>query len=195
MSQTPVSIVVIIASTRPGRLGSAIAAWVVEQARRRDDLEVEVIDLASPPFPPVLSTVHPGNTRPAAVDRASLALGAADGFVVVTPEHNHSYPAALKNAIDWFTNEWHAKPVGFVSYGGISGGLRAVEHLRNVFSEVQATTIRHTVSFANVWDQFSPEGPTAVTSGALQAVDRMLEQLVWWARVLRSGRHQQRYPA
>ncbi len=70
-------------------------------------------------------------------------------FVVVTPEYNHSFPGPLKAAIDRHVTPWQAKPVGFVSYGGISGGLRAVEHLRQVFAELHAVTVRETVSF--IW--------------------------------------------
>ena len=86
-------------------------------------------------------------------------LAAADAFVVVTPEYNHSYPAPVKTLIDWHFTEWQAKPVGFVSYGGMSGGLRAVEHLRGVFAELHAVTVRDTVSFHGAWDRFGPDAP------------------------------------
>ncbi|GAB3832488.1 hypothetical protein GCM10027610_024720 [Dactylosporangium cerinum] len=73
-------------------------------------------------------------------------LTAADAFVVVTPEYNRSFPAPLKTAIDWFYEEWHAKPVTFVSYGRESGGLHATAQLRQVFNELQTVTMRNTVS-------------------------------------------------
>ena len=78
-------------------------------------------------------------------------VGRADAFVVITPEYNHSYPAALKQFIDLIKAEWQAKPASFVSYGGMSGGLRVVEHLRNVFTEMHTVTIRDIVSFHNPW--------------------------------------------
>ena len=99
----------------------------------------------------------------AAATTASLneRVASCDAFIVVTPEYNHGYPAPLKALIDSFGPEWHAKPVAFVSYGGISGGLRAVEQLRLVFAELHAVTIRESVSFAGAWEQFDPEGRTA----------------------------------
>jgi hypothetical protein len=91
-------------------------------------------------------------------------IDAADAFVVVTPEYNHSYPASLKHAIDMAHGEWNTKPVAFVSYGGISGGLRAVEALRLVFAELHATTIRDTVSFhGGAGSPARPDGPARQT--------------------------------
>src|SRR5271165_2393581 len=122
------NLAIIIGSTRKGRFAPVVARWFVGQAERRDDMAVDVIDLADTQLPDVLSG-EPGPEVAAVTTR----LAAADAFVVVTPEYNHSFPAPLKNAIDWHSREWRAKPVGFVSYGGIGGGLRAVEQLRLVF--------------------------------------------------------------
>jgi NAD(P)H-dependent FMN reductase len=96
---------VIVGSVRDGRFGPVVADWFVGQARQRDDVGVDVIDLADTPFP--------------SAEFASR-IGAADAFVIVTPEYNHGYPGLLKTAIDSVGRERHAKPVGFVSYGGIS---------------------------------------------------------------------------
>ncbi len=85
-------------------------------------------------------------------------IAEADAFIIVTPEYNHGYTAALKELIDSCYEPWHAKPVGFISYGGVSGGLRAVEQLRQVFAELHTVTIRDTVSFSNVWAQFDAAG-------------------------------------
>lgn len=81
-------------------------------------------------------------------------IAAADAVLIVTPEYNHSFPGPLKTSIDSLRDEWKAKPVGFVSYGGIGGGLRAVEALRLVFAELHAVTVRDTVSFHNPWSRF-----------------------------------------
>src|SRR3954454_11066775 len=124
----------------------------------------------------------------AEVAKVTPRLEAADAFVVVTPEYNHSYPASLKNAIDWHRTEWTAKPVAFVSYGGLSGGLRAVEHLRQVFAELHATTVRDTVSFHNAGASFDDEGQLRDPSGPDAAAKTMLDQVVWWGRTLREGR-------
>jgi NAD(P)H-dependent FMN reductase len=166
----PFQLAVIIGSTRQGRLGPAVAAWFTDQASRHDDLTVDLIDLVDerPPIGP--------------------RLASADAFVVVTPEYNHSFPAPLKAVLDAFSVEWRAKPAAFVSYGGISGGLRAVEQLRQVFAELHVVTIRDTVSLHGVWSHVGPDGrliEDAARSGAAQA---MLRRLVWWARALRSAR-------
>ena len=92
------------------------------------------------------------------IDALRIRLAEADGFVVVTPEYNRSYPASLKKAIDQYNVEWRAKPVAFVSYGGISGGLRAVEHLRNVFAELHAVTVRTAVCVSELWKHFDHTG-------------------------------------
>jgi NAD(P)H-dependent FMN reductase len=115
-------------------------------------------------------------------------LDAADAFVVVTPEYNHSFPAGLKNAIDWHNTQFHAKPVAFVSYGGRAGGLRAVDHLRVVFAELHAVTTRDTVSFHGTWVQFEADGRPKDPDGPAAAAKTLLDQVTWWARVLRDAK-------
>jgi NAD(P)H-dependent FMN reductase len=113
-------------------------------------------------------------------------LEQADAFVVVTPEYNHGYPASLKQAIDLAKRPWQAKPVGFVSYGGLSGGLRAVEQLRLVFAELHATTVRDTVSLHSPWSAFEAGG--AGPAGADAAAQILLDRLAWWGSALRRAR-------
>ncbi|GAA1943929.1 hypothetical protein GCM10009837_82470 [Streptomyces durmitorensis] len=122
-------------------------------------------------------------------------LAAADAFVVITPEYNHSFPADLKHAIDWHLDEWRAKPVGFVSYGGVAGGLRAVEQLRLVFAELHAPTMRDTVSFHGAWHRFGPDGQPHDAEGPAGAAKVMLDQLAWWAVTLRDGKAARAYTA
>ncbi|SFN02612.1 NAD(P)H-dependent FMN reductase [Pseudonocardia ammonioxydans] len=176
---------VIIGSTRSGRFAPTVANWFADEARRRADLSVDVIDLATAGLPDVL----PGDDwdLPQPVLGLGPWLDTADAFVVVTPEYNHSFPAPLKTAIDWFHAEWAAKPVGFVSYGGLGGGLRAVEQLRLVFAELHATTVRNSVSFHNYWEAFDADGRTD-DPAAHGAAKGMLDQLVWWSDALRAHR-------
>jgi NAD(P)H-dependent FMN reductase len=115
-------------------------------------------------------------------------IDSADAFVVVTPEYNHGYPAALKELIDSAGREWHAKPLAFVSYGGVSGGLRAVEQLRQVFAELHVVTIRDSVSFQNAWEQFNGKGEHGSPERHAQSMARTLAQLHWWAVALRQAR-------
>lgn len=172
MSTQPLHVAVIVASTREGRFGPTVAAWFAGEAGHRTDLDVEIVDLAE-------------------VGSVTGKLGAADAFVVVTPEYNHSYPAPLKSVIDSHFREWHAKPVGFVSYGGLSGGLRAVEHLRQVFAEVHAVTVRDTVSFHGARSCFGPDGMPLDPAEPRAAVRLLLERLAWWGLTLRDA-HQAR---
>lgn len=179
---------VIIGSTREGRFAETITRWFVSQANERKDMAVDVIDLAKTNLPTTLLA----QATPE-VEAFTAKLASADAFVVVTPEYNHGYPASLKNALDWVYKEWRAKPVGFVSYGGISGGLRAVEQLRQVFAELHSVTVRDTVSFHRVFEQFDESGQPKDPAGTAKAAGIMLNQLGWWGRVLREGRLKQPY--
>jgi NAD(P)H-dependent FMN reductase len=186
MTTSPIRAAVIIGSTREGRYADVIANWFLARARRRDDLTVDVLDLAEIDLPARFTRER----TPALTDYLSR-LGEADAFVVITPEYNHSYPASLKHAVDFANLEWHRKPLAFVSYGGVSGGLRAVEHLRQVFAERHAFGIRDTVSFHNPWPQFADDGELhdpAATEAAETAVRLMIDDLVWWATALRRAR-------
>jgi NAD(P)H-dependent FMN reductase len=195
VSEAPVRVAVIVGSVREGRFGPVVAAWLAGVASRHGGFDVEVVDIAEAGLPMVQPAF--GATPPEAVaaDAARLAsrLAAADAFVVVTPEYNHSFPAALKNAIDWHRTEWIAKPVAFVSYGGISGGLRAVEHLRAVFAELHAVTIRETVSFPGAHTRFGPDG-VPLDDAVAVAAKALLDQLEWWARSLAQARSARPYP-
>jgi NAD(P)H-dependent FMN reductase len=193
MEQTPLRLVVVIASRREGRFGPTVANWFVEQVRGRGDLDLDVLDLAEAALPDQLGGY--GTPAPAAVAAVTPRLAAADAFVVVTPEYNHSYPASVKTLIDWHFTEWQAKPVGFVSYGGMSGGLRAVEHLRGVFAEVHAVTVRETVSFHGAWDRFGPDARPVDPAECAAAAKAMLDQLAWWARSLQEARSTRPYLA
>lgn len=125
---------ILIASTRPSRIGGAIGRWVAERAEDRADFEVEVVDLAEIDLPMFAESKHPrlGDYDHRHTREFSALVGRAEGFVLVFPEYNHSYNAALKNALDHLGPEWAGKPVGLVSYGGVSGGARAAVALQPV---------------------------------------------------------------
>src|SRR3712207_2840161 len=114
MSDQPVNVAVIVGSTREGRFGPVVAKWFVGQAQQRADMAIDVIDLADIDAPAVYPQ-HPS----VAIEAYLARIDRADAFVVVTPEYNHGYPASLKQAIDLAYREWRAKPVAFVSYGGM----------------------------------------------------------------------------
>jgi NAD(P)H-dependent FMN reductase len=190
-SESPLTLAVIVGSTRTGRFGPTVANWFVEHAEQRAGVVVDVIDLAESPLPERLST-DLGAQEIAALAAVSPRLAAADAFVVVTPEYNHSYPAPLKNAIDWHYTQWQAKPIGFVSYGGMAGGLRAVEHLRQVFTELHAVTVRETVSFHNA---MTASGELTSTAASDAAAAKLIDQLLWFGRALEVARSEHPYAA
>jgi NAD(P)H-dependent FMN reductase len=180
---TPVRTAVIIGSTRQGRVGETVGRWFTAWAKRREDIELAVLDLVDFEFP----ARYPTEATPPMMAFAA-EVGRADGFVVVTPEYNRSFPASLKQAIDCAYDEWRAKPVGFVSYGCGSRGLYAVEQLRVVFTELHAVTMRDGVGFDLLDRGFDDDGQPLDVDGSGRAVTTMLDQLTWWGLALRDAR-------
>src|ERR1700745_123712 len=149
---------IILGSTRPNRNGEQVAKWVYDIASRRSDAEFELIDLRDyplphldEPLPPSMGQYHNEHTRQWADKIASF-----DGFVMVTPEYNHSTSGVLKNAIDYLYAEWNNKAVGFVSYGG-GGGAPGGEHVRPVVGELAMADVRQqvTLSLLTEFENFS----------------------------------------
>ncbi|MFI8822432.1 NADPH-dependent FMN reductase [Streptomyces sp. NPDC053431] len=183
-------VAVLVGSVREGRQAGAVTDWFLAVAERHGGLELDVVDLAEVDLPLAMPDwgAGPSPRAAAALAEVSPRLAAADAFVVVTPEYNHSFPAVLKNLIDWHRPEWQAKPVGFVSYGGLGGGLRAVEQLRLVFAELHATTVRDAVSLHGPWSGLGEDGVPRDAVIAETAAKGMLGQLAWWGRALRTAR-------
>jgi len=178
-----ITVALIYGSARSGRFCDTVARWVAAQMAAHGGFSVDIVDPAQSLWPGA-PTHGDAQALLALTDR----LGRADAFVVVTPEYNHGYPAPLKFLIDSIYAPWQAKPVAFVAYGGVSGGLRAVEQLRQVFAELHAVTVRDTVSFANAWEQFDGNGQPLAPERAQRALARLLAQLRWWALALRHAR-------
>jgi NAD(P)H-dependent FMN reductase len=180
-----VKLLVIVASTRPGRVGRPVADWFVERAVEHGGFEVELADLAEIDLPLLDEPAHPatGQYIHQHTKGWSARVAAADAFVYVMPEYNHSYNAALKNAIDYLNREWAYKPVGLVSYGGVSGGLRAVQALKPVISALRMTPVLDAVTIPMVRTMmhdgtFEPNDIVSVS------VKAMLDELVKLAGAL-----------
>jgi NAD(P)H-dependent FMN reductase len=135
---------IIVASTRDGRRGERVAAWFDGVARAREDMRTELLDLLAWDLPWYRDAVVPprGQYREEATLRWAAKVAEADGYVLVTPEYNHGYPAPLKNALDHLYAEWNHKPVTFVTYGGSAGGVRAAEQLVQVAVELKMAPLR-----------------------------------------------------
>ncbi|MEU6303379.1 NADPH-dependent FMN reductase [Streptomyces chartreusis] len=188
MSVSPLKIGVLVGSVRPGRFADRVSGWFLSEIGRREDMETHVIDLSEPDLASELKLTLERSDGSGDAPTLAERIGGLDGFVVVTPEYNHGYPASLKLAIDYVYREWRAKPVGFVSYGGMAGGQRAVEQLRQVFAELHAVTLRDTVSFHMAWEQFDEDGHPHDQDGSAKAASVLLDQLAWWGLTLREGR-------
>jgi NAD(P)H-dependent FMN reductase len=172
-------LLVVIASTRPGRIGKTIGDWFVEQAHQHGGTEVDVADLAELNLPMFDEPAHPstGNYVHEHTRRWSAQVAAADAVVFVMPEYNHSYNAAVKNAIDYLNREWAYKPVAFVSYGGVSGGLRAVQALKPVVAALRMVPAGDAVTIPMVHSMIDAAGfhPTDTIDASAKGV---LDELV-----------------
>jgi NAD(P)H-dependent FMN reductase len=172
--QDRIHVAVVYGSVRDGRLCDRVGGWVLSRLDARADVTVSVLD--------------PREHRANGYAALKGQLERADAFIVVTPEYNHGYPAALKELLDAAYTEWQGKVAGFVSYGARSGGIRAVEQLRQVFAELHVATVRDGVAFVDAWDRFDAYGALTEAARAERAFGTMLTQLTWWARALREGR-------
>ncbi|MEO7412311.1 MAG: NAD(P)H-dependent oxidoreductase [Opitutaceae bacterium] len=144
-----IKIAIILGSTRPGRAGEAVAQWVEQAARKRQDAKFELVDiktfnlpLLDEPVPPLMHQYSKEHTK-----KWSAKIDAFDAYIFVTPEYNHATCGALKNAIDYLYREWNNKAAGFVSYGS-AGGVRAVENLRLIMGELQVADVREQVAIS-----------------------------------------------
>src|SRR5665213_2869794 len=152
-----IKIQIIMGSTRQGRFVEQPAKWIFEKAKMQEGIEVELIDLRDWPLPffdeAVSPSMNKGNYTNELAAKWAKKVGEADGYIIVTPEYNHGYPGVLKNAIDYVYGEWNNKPVGFVSYGGVAGGTRSVQQLRQVAIELQMVPIRNGIHIPMYWTQ------------------------------------------
>jgi NAD(P)H-dependent FMN reductase len=184
----PLRLAIIVGSTRSGRKSSAVAAWVASGAERRDDIDVEIVDLAEhhlpffdEPVPPIVGEYLHDHTRAWA-----NVIAAFDGFIFVTPEYNHSVPGVLKNAIDYLFAEWSDKVAGFVTYG-VDGGVRAADHLRIVLGELRVADVRTQVSLSLELDFVGYETFKA-RADHQETLAALFDELVSWGRALRQVR-------
>lgn len=180
---------VILGSIREGRINDRVASWVIRQMEHHG-FATRTIDPADPDLLPV----QMGDG--AAIRRLRERMADLDGFVVVTPEYNHAEPGHLKTLIDSVTAEWWGRPVGLIGYGGISGGLRALEALRIILAELHTVTLRDTVSFTSPWRKFDELGHMTDPNDAAAAEAAMAvfaHRLDWWVEALANARHARPY--
>jgi NAD(P)H-dependent FMN reductase len=190
-------LVVIVGSTRPGRAGEPVAAWFIEQARQDGVFAVDVADLAEIDLPMLDEPEHPrlGRYQHQHTKDWSARIDLCDAIVIITPEYNHGYPATVKNALDCLHGEWADKPIGFVSYGGVSGGTRAVAQLKTVVTALRMVPVVEAVNIPFFTDRIDDTGefhPNKVTE---KAADALLDELARMETALRPLREAKRHAA
>ncbi len=182
-------IAIILGSTRPGRVGAAVAEWVLEKSAHRP-AKYEIIDLAEHPLPHFDEAMPPvfGQYANAHTLDWAATIARYDGFIFVTPEYNHSTSGVLKNAIDYLHAEWNNKAAAFIGYGSI-GAARAIEHLRGIASGLQMAHVAQQVSFSLFTDF---EGMRTLHPGPQHApaAETLFTQLEAWAAALKPLRDQ-----
>jgi NAD(P)H-dependent FMN reductase len=193
---------IIIGSTRPGRAADLVAPWVIDRAQNHGAFDVEVLDLRDWPLPMFSETFQtvgdfndPTYSSPL-VRSWNKKIAEADAYLVITPEYNHSVPAVLKNAIDsvFVSFAFRNKPMSVVGYsGGISAGVRAIEHLAQIAVEAEMVPLRTVTVFPQVFEAFDerrePKNPVAEIS-----LRTSLDDLEWWSDVLAAGRNKGQLP-
>ena len=193
-------LLIVIGSVREGRFGPVVASWVADRARDHGGFEVDVVDLADFEIPLALPADPPkiaGDAYPRPDGMADLtrALDAADAFILVTPEYNHSYPASLKAAIDWHFTQWKAKPVGIRQ---LRRRRRRSPRRPPPGERAHRAARRHHPRRTLVPElllQLRLRNRTAARPQAADYAKTMLEQLAWWAAALRKARSDVAYPA
>ena len=180
------TLMIIIASTRPGRVGLPVGQWFDARARAHGGFEVELVDLLELGLPFMDEPNHPRLKQytKAHTKAWSARVEAADAFAFVTPEYNYGIPAALKNAIDFLHVEWFYKPVGFVSYGGVSAGTRSVQMAKQVVTTLKMAAIPEAVSIPFVAQFIDDEGEVRANETMDSAADAMLAELLRMAGAL-----------
>lgn len=178
---------VIICSTRPTRVGKAVGDWFVETARQHGGLEVQVADLAEIDLPLLNEPHHPAMQKYQFEHSKAWAkrIAGSDAVVLVTPEYNYGMPATAKNALDYLFWEWGHKPVGFVSYGGMSGGIRSVQMLKEVVTTLRMYPMSATVSIPNVAESVSDDKSTFTPNElVVESGQALLDELTKTAPVM-----------
>jgi NAD(P)H-dependent FMN reductase len=194
MGGRPPQIQAILGSTRKGRFGEKAAAWIMGRLGARDDLVAELVDLRDYPMPFYEQERPPAyghRDYPPEVGQWADKVDRADGYLVITPEYNHGYPAVLKNALDVVFPEFNRKPITFVGYGN-SGGARAIEQLRLVSIELEMAPLRHAVHIMPALMVSARQAKQPFDIELFASLDDRLQtattDLVWWAEALARAR-------
>jgi NAD(P)H-dependent FMN reductase len=177
---------IITGSTRPGRVGPSVAAWIAERAVEHGGFDVQATDLAELNLPFLDEPGHPRlaqYTKQHTRDWSALVAG-SDAFVFVTPEYNFGFPAPLKNAIDFLHSEWQNKAAGIVSYGGVAAGTRATQMLKQVLTALKIMPVPEAVNIPFVQQHLDEDRRFKSTELLDASATAMLDELLRWTESL-----------
>lgn len=182
---------VILGSTRSGRKGIKVAEWFMEMLKGQQDFEVELLDLKTIDLPFLDEPEHPRlrHYQHQHTKEWSKVIDSADAFVFVTCEYNYGFPAPLKNALDFLFQEWNYKPVGFVSYGGIGGGIRAVQMLKEVVTTQKMMPLPEAVHIPFFTNHINEAGKFEGNEFLDKSVNNMMGELLRWTKALKTIRN------
>ena len=181
------TIKIITSTTREGRKGIAVANWINELARQNNMNNIELLDLAEINLPFMDEPNHPRlqKYQHEHTKKWSETIRAADAFIIVLAEYNFGFPAPIKNAIDYLFNEWMNKPVAFVSYGGISGGLRSTQMLKQVVTTLQMMPLVNQVNLPFFAKLINDDGIFVPDETITKSAEVMLSELDRWSDALK----------
>ncbi|MAS03446.1 MAG: NADPH-dependent FMN reductase [Ahrensia sp.] len=184
---------VIVTSTRPGRIGPKIGKWMADFARENSDFEVELVDLADFDLPLLDEPKHPTmqDYQHEHTKRWSAVNEKADAFVFVSPEYDYFPAASTVNAIQVLHKEWHKKPVGLVGYGGVSGGLRAMQTTKILMTTVHMMPLPAEVPIPFVFNFLGEDGSFSPAPEVVQGATGMLAELKIWSESLKPAREEE----
>lgn len=179
---------ILLGTVRDQRKSEHVARFALGRLQARHGVESRLFDPREWPFGNLELREweqHPPQPR---VQKFVAEMARADGFVIVSPEYNYGYPGTLKNMLDHVYDEWNRKPFAIVGCGGLSGGLRMIEHLRPVIAGLGAVSLPHAVPVQHVGKTFGPEGPLERSEDWARRFDKLFEELEWYARALKAAR-------
>lgn len=190
LKKMAIDLQIIVASTRPGRVGPVVADWFYSIAARHDAFATSLIDLKAINLPLYDEPNHPVQQKYVHehTKKWAQSVNAADAYVFVTPEYNHGPAPALINALSYVSREWHHKPAAFISYGGISGGLRGVQAVKPILNTLRVMLINESVVFPMIAKQVDADGKLLTDETQETAAMAILNELARCAPVLRALR-------
>lgn len=181
---------VIICSTRPGRVGPSVARWFDGFAREHGRFDVKLVDLADFNLPVYDEPVHPAmqDYKHEHTKKWSKSVASADAYAFVMPEYNFSPTPALVNALDYVYKEWNYKPCGIVSYGGVSGGLRAAQAVKLQLTTLKMMPMFESVMVPMVARQIDDSGKFQSNELIDKSATNLLDELLYWTNGLKAMR-------